>query len=84
MPSDADQGDRRCRLTAAYLQAYRLDHEEYPESLDDLVPDYAAELPVDPCTGKPLKCERQDDEFLLRSGEGMEMGHASIKPLELE
>ncbi|HTZ82791.1 MAG TPA: type II secretion system protein [Candidatus Acidoferrales bacterium] len=34
------------------IEQYRLDRHESPQSLDDLVPTYFRELPVDPMTGK--------------------------------
>ncbi|QDT88416.1 DUF1700 domain-containing protein [Gimesia algae] len=34
---------------------YRREHGRYPESLQELVPDYFSEIPVDPQTGKPLR-----------------------------
>ena len=36
------------------LLAYRLDHEEYPESLAKLSPDYLAEVPLDPYSQEPF------------------------------
>lgn len=35
---------------AILLEAFRLDRGDYPQSLDELVPDYLAELPNDPAT----------------------------------
>src|SRR5881398_3364080 len=34
------------------LEQYKLDKGHAPQSLDDLVPDYFHQLPVDPMTGK--------------------------------
>lgn len=43
-------------------QAYRRDHGEFPESLAQLVPDYLATVPVDPCdpAGGPLLYRRDE------------------------
>ncbi len=40
------------------LIAYRLDHDEYPQKLAALVPDYLPHLPIDPYAGHPLGYER--------------------------
>ena len=36
------------------LQAYHLDHDAWPGSLDDLVPEYLPEVPEDPFIGEPV------------------------------
>ncbi len=43
-------------------QAYRRDHGEFPESLAQLVPNYLAAIPVDPCdpAGGPLLYRRDE------------------------
>ncbi|MEK7866773.1 MAG: hypothetical protein AAB434_08820 [Planctomycetota bacterium] len=41
------------RLAVA-LARYRLAHGAYPEKLDSLVPEFLAELPLDPFTGNPF------------------------------
>ena len=37
------------------LIAYRLDHGQYPDSLDALVPDYLPFVPIDPYSGRPFE-----------------------------
>ncbi len=37
------------------VERYRLKHDKLPESLDDLVPDFLSEVPVDPFDGKELR-----------------------------
>jgi|SRR5579872_2393235 general secretion pathway protein G len=43
------------------IEQYRLDRHESPQSLDDLVPTYLHELPVDPMTGKADWTTEQED-----------------------
>ena len=45
---------RRALLVQLALEAYRLDHGEYPDSLTDLTPDYLEHLPDDPYANKPF------------------------------
>jgi hypothetical protein len=50
------------------LERYRLAHGQYPESLEQLVPDLVQKLPRDLVGGQPLKYRRtQDGKFLLYS-----------------
>ncbi|MEM1072356.1 MAG: hypothetical protein AAGH71_06000 [Planctomycetota bacterium] len=48
---------------------YRAEHEQWPESLDDLVPDLLSGVPIDPYDAKPLRYERPDagDGYVLYS-----------------
>jgi hypothetical protein len=64
------RGDlERARATAAEtalaLARYRLDHGAYPESLEELVPEYLDEMPVDPFTGVPPEYRREGDVFVV-------------------
>ena len=43
---------------ACALERYRLAHGDYPQKLQDLVPDYAKSLPRDIMTGGPLRYSR--------------------------
>ena len=49
--------DARYRLMALALAAtaYRASNGTYPVRAEDLLPDYLAEIPIDPFDGKPLK-----------------------------
>ena len=51
------------------LRAYQLDKGIYPEKLDDLVPTYLPQTPIDPCsdTGEPLVYRRTEEGFTLYS-----------------
>jgi len=61
----------QARLTAhetvARLEAYRARHGMYPESLDDLVPDFATETAVDPWSGEPLRYRTEGRAYRLYS-----------------
>jgi hypothetical protein len=49
----------KARLTALgillHMAEYRLDHGDWPESLNQLIPDYLDAIPTDPRTGKPFE-----------------------------
>ena len=53
---------------ACALERYRLAHNEYPETLDVLAPQFIAQIPHDVIGGKPLHYRRTDSgKFLLYS-----------------
>jgi hypothetical protein len=53
---------------ACGLERYRLAHGQYPETLEALVPQFAAKLPHDIIGGQPLKYHRTaDGQFVLYS-----------------
>jgi hypothetical protein len=53
---------------ACALERYRLAHNEYPETLDVLAPQFIAQIPHDVIGGKPLHYSRKDGgKFLLYS-----------------
>ncbi len=52
---------------ALALAAYRADHGGYPESLEQLVPDYLDEVPKDLFTGAQLRYESNGQDYLLYS-----------------
>jgi len=52
---------------AIACERYRRRHGELPEKLDQLVPEFLPELPVDPYTGEPLQYVVRDDEYLVYS-----------------
>ncbi|MDL5055068.1 hypothetical protein QQ056_16135 [Oscillatoria laete-virens NRMC-F 0139] len=43
---------------SVYLERYYLKHKEYPESLEQLVPEFVVAVPVDRYDGKPLRYQR--------------------------
>jgi hypothetical protein len=63
--------------TGLALAAYRADHDEYPEDLASLTPQYTAKLPADPyALDKPLHYRRQSSGYLLYSigPDGLDQG----------
>jgi len=53
-------------IAALALKWYRCEKGQYPKTLQELVPQYLKQLPVDPADGKPLVYERQpNDSFRL-------------------
>ena len=55
-------------LIACGLERYRLAHGQYPETLESLVPQFAAKLPHDIVVGQPLKYHRTaNGNFVLYS-----------------
>ena len=58
----------RCSRIAVAIERYRRTHgESLPAGLTDLVPNYLAELPEDPLTGKPLLYRIDADAYLVYS-----------------
>ncbi len=58
---------RRTLSVAVALAAYRLDRGAYPETLADLAPKFLPEVPLDLCSGEPLKYRRTAAGYRLYS-----------------
>lgn len=58
--------DQRARLLALNIllamAEYRLDHGDWPESIDRLVPDYLDAIPINPVTGAPFEYDYEPGE----------------------
>jgi hypothetical protein len=54
-------------LTAIALKRYHLRHGTFPNTLQELVPPYLSQLPVDYMDGKPLRYRRDGPSFFLWS-----------------
>ncbi|MBL9174985.1 MAG: type II secretion system protein GspG [Verrucomicrobiales bacterium] len=53
---------------ACALERYRLQHQQYPETLEALSPTFLATVPTDPCTAKAFQYRRASaDGFVLYS-----------------
>lgn len=63
----ADLAQRRAELVRLALIAYRLDHGQYPEALDELVPEYLTEREIsDPYAAGPFEYRREGfDHWIL-------------------
>lgn len=55
----------RCAITGCALERYRLRNGTYPKTLEALVPDFLAAVPIDPMDGQPIRYA-QDDNGLFR------------------
>jgi len=75
VPAESDMGDADDRASMNItlvelgfsLAAYRADHGTFPTTLSALTPDYAATIPDDMFTGKPLHYLSKKDGYLLYS-----------------
>jgi hypothetical protein len=58
-----------CRIAVAVLalERYRLRHKRFPGSLNELVPEFVSEVPIDYMDGKPLRYRLDGDQFVLWS-----------------
>jgi ABC-type Na+ efflux pump permease subunit len=55
-------------IIACALERHRLDHGQYPETLEQLIPDYLRAIPNDVVRGRPMIYENEDNgKFTLRS-----------------
>lgn len=52
---DLADARRDAAITSIALARYHADHQHYPASLSDLLPDYLPALPLDPVDGQPLR-----------------------------
>jgi hypothetical protein len=59
------QAETRAAIAGLAAERYRLDHGQWPESLDALVPAYLDAIPIDPFTGESLKMTRTDRGWLV-------------------
>jgi hypothetical protein len=51
--------DRRVVRIQLALLAWRIEHGQFPQKLDDLVGPYLMQLPLDPCCGQPFRYQPQ-------------------------
>ena len=63
------RGEAQLHLAVPHLaaHAYWQNEGKPPAILDALVPDYLAEVPTDPFSGKPLQSSARDGEFVVYS-----------------
>jgi hypothetical protein len=63
-----DKASHQATLAILALKRWRLEKEQYPASLNELVAvGYLKDLPMDPYSDKPLIYKRTDDDFVLYS-----------------
>jgi hypothetical protein len=63
---DGDATRDLVRLAVA-ARGYKAKHGKYPEKLADLVPDFIAEVPLDPYDGRPMRLRREKGEIVIYS-----------------
>jgi hypothetical protein len=61
------QVTRQLTIIAAALAVYRVERQEYPNRLEDLVPTVLSEMPLDHYSGKPFVYRRKGSGYLLYS-----------------
>ena len=76
-----------CRIaaTAIALKRFQLQHGQWPELLNELVPEFIVSIPIDPYDGKPLKYHpNTDGTYLLYSvaENGVDDGGSPTLPSE--
>ncbi len=57
----------RCTMAALAAERYRQERKVWPESLEQLCPDYLAAVPLDPYDGAPLRYRRIKDGVIIYS-----------------
>jgi hypothetical protein len=61
LKSAQSQADIHLARVACALERYSLAENEYPERLEELVPRFLPEVPIDPVNGQPLHYRRSED-----------------------
>lgn len=64
---DRTVAEHHLTVLAATLKLYKIRHGDYPDSLDDLTPDFLVSVPIDPYTNRPFRYERRGDGFVAYS-----------------
>jgi len=75
VPGGAGSGSRafrtqtHCQMSVAAiaLKRYHDRHKKFPGSLNELVPEFLSEVPIDYMDGKPLRYRLEGDQFVLWS-----------------
>ncbi len=57
----------RCQVAALAVERYRQLHSDWPESLEQLTPDFLAEVPTDPFADEPLLYHQLPDGVVIYS-----------------
>jgi hypothetical protein len=75
----ADAGDD-CAQVAVMATRYRLDHGSLPARLDDLIPNYLDEIPLDSFDAHPLRLVVKNAQWIIYSvgPDGVDNGGVSI------
>jgi hypothetical protein len=57
----------RCTIVALAAERFRREKKVWPDSVDQLCPQYLAAVPLDPFDGEPLRCRRVEDGVIIYS-----------------
>ena len=57
----------RSAHTALAAERFRMDHDQLPSALAELIPDYLESIPIDPFNGEPLLLGTTDDGIVIYS-----------------
>jgi hypothetical protein len=76
------QAELRCAMAGLATERYRRARGDWPESLAALVPNYLANIPVDPFDRQPLRMRRQEKGVVIYSidPDGQDCGGILIRP----
>ena len=61
------EAELRCALVMVAVERFRRRHGRWPESLNELVPEFLVQLPTDPCNGLPLCYRHLKDGVVIYS-----------------
>jgi len=67
-----------CGILLLAVERYRRDQHGWPARLDELVPAYLAQVPLDPFDGQPLRLTRFDNGVALYSVSPDSQGNLSL------
>ncbi|MCD6176013.1 MAG: hypothetical protein J7K65_09655 [Planctomycetes bacterium] len=76
-------GGLRCAETALAIERYRLKYQSLPDSLEQLVPEFMAEVPREPFDGKVLRYIKHDVGYTVYTigSDGVDNGGLSIQQM---
>jgi len=61
------RAELRCAIVALAAERFRRRHQRWPQRLEELVPDFLAQVPADPFDGAPLRLRRLPDGLVIYS-----------------
>lgn len=64
-----DRANLRCARVALAVERFRMVHDCWPQSLEELTPRWLTQVPLDPFSGRPLVYVRRVDGVLVRASE---------------
>jgi hypothetical protein len=67
LSAQADKAHVSCTLAALAAERFRLANQRWPETLDELCPQFFPKVPTDPFDGEPLRMSKRDDGVVIYS-----------------